>query len=153
MIKEYKSRWDIDFRYGDVEIALNGDGQEIRFTFMIAFFSVPSFFWLLLRLWDRKTDKFDIDGHGFAVQYYFNLLENLLFVEVLTYDENGQPIRCNYEFDFEKFVKAIDRGFAEYLKEQRNNGILPLKREEHSHPLSKQVIEEYEEFSAIINKM
>ncbi len=148
----YSCHFEIDYRYGDVEIKLNGDHQDIHFKFMIAFFSIPSFFFDLLRLWDGKTKKAEIDGFGFAVSYYFTVEEKNLFIEHLTKDENGQPNTNNYKFNFEKFVKAIDKGFSEYLQEQLSKGILPLKVEEHSHPLSKQVIKEYEELSTIINE-
>ncbi|MBU0904729.1 MAG: hypothetical protein R3328_01275 [Planococcaceae bacterium] len=147
----YSCHFEIDYRYRDVEIKLNGDHQEIHFKFMIAFYSIPSFFFVLLRLWDGKTKKTEIDGFGFAVRYYFNVEEKNLFIEHLTNDENDQPITKNYKFNFEKFVKAIDKGFSEFLQEQLSKGILPLKVEEHSHPLSKHVINEYEEFSTIIN--
>ncbi|MFJ5770157.1 hypothetical protein [Psychrobacillus sp. NPDC093180] len=119
---------------------------------MIAFVSIPSFFYVLLQLWNGKTNKTEIDGFGFAVRYYLTVEEKNLCIERLTFGENSQPIFYNYKFDFERFAKALDKGFSEYLQEQRNKGILPLKVEEHSHPLSKQVIKEYEEFSTIINE-
>jgi len=150
--KRYSCFFEMDYRSGDVFIQLKGDGQEIRFMFMIGFFSIPSFLFLLLRLWNGKTDKFEIDGFGYAVTYYFSLREKRLFVEQLIYNDNGQPITQSYLFDFEKFVKAIDRGFSIYVQEQYDKGILPLEKEEHTHPLSQQVLKEYGEFSAIINK-
>ncbi|WP_144512148.1 hypothetical protein [Bacillus sp. FJAT-22090] len=152
MEKQYTCRFDIDYRNGDVEIKLNGEGQDIYFKFMIAFVSIPSFFYVLLQLWNGKTNKTEIDGFGFAVIYYLTVEEKSLCIERLTFDENGQPIFYNYKFDFERFTKAVDKGFSGYLQEQRNEGILPLKVDEHTHPLSKQVIKEYEEFSTIINE-
>ena len=119
---------------------------------MIGFFSIPSFFEVLLQLWKGKTHKTDIDGFGFAVRYYLTIEEKNLYIEHLTYDENDQPVTYNYKFDFEKFAKALDKGFTQYLQEQSNKGILPLKNDEYSHPLSKHVIKEYKEFSTIINK-
>ncbi|MEK5146889.1 hypothetical protein MKX53_07590 [Psychrobacillus sp. FSL K6-4615] len=150
MGNQYTFRVDIDYINGDVEIKLNGDGQDISFTFCIAFVSIPSFFYVLLQLWNGKTNKTDIDGFGFAVRYYLTVEEKILCIERLTF-ENGKPIFYNYKFDFERFAKAIDKGFSEYLQEQRNKGVLPLKVE-HNHPLSKEVIKEYDEFSTIINE-
>jgi len=151
---QYACRFDIDLRRGDVEIKLNGDGQGIYFKFMVAFFSLPSFLFFLLQLWNGKTNKTEIDGFGFAVRYYFTVEDKDLLIEHLTIPdgENGQPITYNYKFNFEKFAKALDKGFSEYLQEQRSKGIIPLKVEEHSHPLANHVIEEYEEFSTIINE-
>ncbi|MFC4409047.1 hypothetical protein ACFOZY_01215 [Chungangia koreensis] len=152
MEAQYTCAFEIDYKHGDVEINVDGDGQQIRFTFMIAFFSIPTFFYLLLRLWKGKTNKTDIDGFGFAVSYYFTVQENELFIEHKTFDENDQPVTYKYKYDFEKFMKAIDQGFTKYLQEQREKGVLPLKVEEHTHPLSQQVIKEYGEFSAILNE-
>lgn len=151
MENQYTCRFDIDYRNRDVEIKLNGDGQDIHFKFMIAFVSIPSFFYVLLQLWNGKTNKTDIDGFGFAVRYYLTVEEKNLYIERLTF-ENGKPIFYNYKFDFERFAKALVKGFSEYLQEQRSKGILPLKVEEHTHPLSKEVIKEYDEFSTIINE-
>lgn len=152
MENQYTCRFDIDYRSGDVEIKLNGDGQDVYFKFMIAFFSIPSFFYVILQLWNGKTNKTEIDGFGFAVSYDLTVEEKNLFIEHFTYNENDQSTTYNYKFDFEKFAKALDKGFSEYLQEQRKKGIFPLKVEEHSHPLSKQVIKEYKEFSSIINE-
>ncbi len=152
MKNDYQSGFDINFNNGDVEIKFSGDGQVIHFKFMIAFYSIPTFFYVLLRLWRGKTNKAELDGFGFAVRYNFTLEETNLLIEHLTADENGKHSTYNYEFDFNKFVTAIDRGFSDCLQEQYSKGILPLKVEEHSHPLSKQVIEEYKEFSSIINE-
>ncbi|ATP40484.1 hypothetical protein CSE16_10735 [Solibacillus sp. R5-41] len=153
MENQYTCRFDIDFRNGDVEIKLNGEGQDIYFNFKIAFYSIPSFFFVLLHLWNGKTNKTEIDGFGFAVKYYLTVEEKNLCIEHLTYYKYDQPpITYNYKFDFEKFAKALYKGFSEYLQEQSKKGILPLKVEEPSHPLSKQVIKEYEEFSTIINE-
>jgi len=151
---QYACRFDIDLRRGDAKIKLNGDGQEVHFKFMVAFYSIPSFLFFLLQLWNGKTNNIEIDGFGFAVRYYFTLEDKDLLIEHLTFPdgENVPPIINNYKFNFENFVKAIDKGFSEHLQEQRSKGIIPLKVEEHSHPLAKHVIEEYEEFSTIINE-
>lgn len=47
---QYVCRFDIDLRRADIEIKLNGDGQEVLFKFMVAFFSFPSFLFYLLQL-------------------------------------------------------------------------------------------------------
>lgn len=146
----YTCCFDIDYRSGDVKIKLNGDGHEIEFTFMLGFFSIPWFFSMLLQLWNGKTNKTELDGFGIAVRYYFTVRENHLFIKHLTSDDNGHPTKFHYKFDFKKFVKAVDKGFSDYLEEQFSKGILPLKVEEHSHPLSRQVIEEYNQFSTSI---
>ncbi|MEK4245889.1 hypothetical protein MKZ20_11145 [Psychrobacillus sp. FSL K6-2684] len=159
MENQYVCRFDIDFRLGDIEIKLNGDGQEVLFKFMIAFFSFPSLLFFLLQLWNGKMNKTEISSFGFAVRYYFTVEDEDLLIEHSTYHEliehstyyEGEYITRNYKFNFENFVKAIDKGFSEYLQEQRSKGI-PIGVEEDSHPLSKQVIKEYEEFSTIINE-
>lgn len=153
MENQYVCRFDIDLRRADIEIKLNGDGQEVLFKFMVAFFSFPSFLFFLLQLWNGKTNKKEIDGFGFAVRYYLTVEDKDLLIEHLTFPdgESVQPITRNYKFNFEKFAKALDKGFSEYLQEQRSKGI-PIEVEEDSHPLSKQVIKEYEEFSTIINE-
>ena len=150
MENQYVCRFDIDFRLGDIEIKLNGDGQEVLFKFMIAFFSFPSLLFFLLQLWNGKMNKTEISSFGFAVRYYFTVEDEALLIEHSTYYD-GEYITRNYKFNFENFVKAIDKGFSEYLQEQRSKGI-PIGVEEDSHPLSKQVIKEYEEFSTIINE-
>ncbi|MBD7945837.1 hypothetical protein H9650_17150 [Psychrobacillus sp. Sa2BUA9] len=150
MENQYVCRFDIDFRLGDIEIKLNGDGQEVRFKFMIAFFSFPSLLFFLLQLWNGKMNETEISSFGFAVRYYFTVEDEDLLIEHSTYHDD-EYITRNYKFNFENFVKAIDKGFSEYLQEQRSKGI-PIGVEEFSHPLSKEVIKEYEEFSTIINE-
>jgi len=149
---QYTCNFDID-KYRDVRIKSNGDGQELEFTFMVPFVSIPHFFEVLLQLWTGKVNKTKIDGYGFAVTYYLTVEEKNLCVERLTSSEDGRkPIFRNYKFDFERFAKELDKGFSEYLQEQRNKGLFPLEVEEYSHHLSKEVIESYEEFSTIINE-
>ena len=80
----------------------------------------------------------------------FTVEDEDLLIEHSTYHD-GEYITRNYKFNFEKFAKALDKGFSEYLQEQRSKGI-PIGVEEDSHPLSKKVIKEYEEFSTIINE-
>ena len=152
MKNDYQCCFDINLNNDDVEIKFSGDDQVIHFKFMIAFYSIPTFLNILLHLWRGKTNKEELDGFGFPVKYYFTLEETNLLIEHLTDYENGKYSTYNYNFDFDKFVKAIDRGFSDYLQEQYSKGILPLKVDEHPHPLSKQVIEEYKEFSSIINE-
>ena len=149
MINDYQCCFDINLDTYEVEIKFSGDGQVIHFKFMIAYYSIPTFFYRLLRLWSGKTNKDELDGFGFAVRYNFTLEETNLLIEHLTGDDNCKYSTYNYKFDFDKFVQAIDRGFSDCLQEHYSKGILPL--DEDPHPLSKQVIKEYEEFSTIIN--
>lgn len=86
------------------------------------------------------------------MRYYLTIDESNLYIEHFTYDESDQHITYNYKLDFEKFAKALDKEFTQYLLEQSNKGILPLKIDEYSHPLSEHVIKKHEEFSTIINK-
>jgi len=93
-----------------------------------------------------------IDGFGFAVEYHFTKEERNVLIDHLIDYKDGEPIFIHYKFDFERFVKAIDQGFSDHLLEERKKGLFPLTVEEHTHPLSAQVIKEYQEFSAIINE-
>ena len=150
MKNDYQCCFDINMKNYDVEIKFSGDDQVIHFQFMIAYYSIPTFFYVLLRLWKGKTNKVDIDGFGISVRYYLTLEETDLLIEHLTDYENGKYKTYNYKFDFDKFVKAIDKGFSDCIPEQYSKGILTP---EHPHPFSKQVIEEYKEFSSIINEI
>ena len=115
MENQYVCRFDIDFRLGDIEIKLNGDGQEVLFKFMIAFCSFPSLLFFLLQLWNGKMNKTEISSFGFAVKYYFTVEDEDLLIEHSTFPD-GEPITRNYKFNFEKFAKALDKGFSEYLQ-------------------------------------
>ena len=151
---QYICIYDIN-KYRNAIIKFNGDGQELEFKFMIPFVSVPHFFHILLELWTGKVNKDNINGYGIAVEYYLTVDEKNLCVERRTSSEDGcKPIFHNYKFDFERFSKALDKGFSEYFQEQKNKGLypLPLEVDEYSHHLSNMVIEKYEEFSTIINK-
>lgn len=150
----YTIIYDID-KYRDARIKVNGDGQELELAFMIPAVSVPHFFHILLELWTGKVNKDNINGYGFAAEYYLTVEEKNLCVERLTSSEDGpRYIFHNYKFDFERFAKALDKGFSEYLQEQKNKGLypLPLEVDEYCHHLSNEVIEKFEEFSTIINE-
>ena len=150
MINDYQCCFDINLDTYEVEIKFSGDGQVIHFKFMIAYYSIPTFFYKLLRLWSGKTNKAELHGLVLRWRYNFTLEGTNLLIEHLTGDDNCKYSTYNYKFDFDKFVQAIDRGFSDCLQEKYSKGILPL--DEDPHPLSKQVIQEYEEFSTIINE-
>ncbi|WP_342560715.1 hypothetical protein NSQ95_08910 [Psychrobacillus sp. FSL W7-1457] len=154
MENQYTCIYDIN-KYRDAIIKFNGDGQELEFKFMIPFVSVPHFFHILLELWTGKVNKDNINGYGIPAEYYLTVEEKNLCVERLTSSEDSRkPIFHNYKFDFERFAKALDKGFSEYFQEQKNKGLypLPLEVDEYSHHLSNIVIKKYEEFSTIINE-
>ncbi|MEK4085791.1 hypothetical protein [Psychrobacillus sp. FSL K6-1415] len=154
MENQYKCIYDID-KYRDARIKINGDGQELEFTFMVTFVSVPHFFHILLQLWTGKVNKAEINGYGFAVTYYLTVEEKNLCVETLTFGNGAyKPIFTNYKFDFERFAKALAKAFSDYFQEQKNKGLypLPLEVDEYCHHLSNKVIENYEKFSTIINE-
>ena len=91
MENQYVCRFDIDLRRADIEIKLNGDGQEVLFKFMVAFFSFPSFLFYLLQLWNGETNKKEINGFGFAVQYNFTVEDEDLLIEHSTFPD-GEPL-------------------------------------------------------------
>ena len=150
MENQYTCIYDTDNKYRDARIKFNGDGQEVEFGFMMPFISVPSLLFFLLQLWNGETNQTEIMSFGFSVRYYFTVEDEDLLIEHSAYHDD-EYITRNYKFNFEKFAKALDKGFSEYLQEQRSKGI-PIGVEEFSHPLSKEVIKEYEEFSTIINE-
>lgn len=152
MQTDYRCIFDINYQNGDVTIIFHGDQKEIRFTFMLAFFSIPTFFNQLLCLWKGKITKAELDGFGFVTEYHFTVVEMKLFIKHLTDYEAGKYQTYHYEFDFEKFLKALEKGFSSYIDEQYENGRLPLRTEEFSHPLSPQVLKEFEDFSSTIKE-
>ena len=121
MINDYQCCFDINLDTYEVEIKFSGDGQVIHFKFMIAYYSIPTFFYSLLCLWSGKTNKAELDGFGFAVRYNFTLEETNLLIEYLTDDDSTY----NYKFDFDKFVQAIDRAFPIVFKNIILKGYYP----------------------------
>ncbi len=150
-MENYKCNYDINFDNGDVQIKLDGDDQVIHFKFAIGFFSIPFFFAILLQLWSGQTKKVELDGFGISVRYRCSVVNDNLLINYRYY-EKGAYCTSKYKFNLKHFVEAIDKGFSDYLKEQHSKGILPLKVEEYSHPLSRKVIEEYNQFSTAIRK-
>ncbi|WP_390288975.1 hypothetical protein [Ureibacillus sp. GCM10028918] len=70
--------------------------------------------------------------------------ENSLYIEHLTSDNDGQIVKSHLKFDFKKFLKAIDKGFSDYIDKQNTKGVIPIQMGE--------AIEGYNEFSNIIEK-
>jgi len=50
-----------------------------------------------------------------------------------------------------KYIMAVDKGFNKYTQQFYRDGKLPLEFCEMSHPLNKNVIKSYKEFSSLIN--
>lgn len=156
MKKDYECIFDINFQNGGVEIHVFGDGQVIKFEFMLAFIAIPWFFGTLLYLWTGKRQEVKMDGLGFAEKYQLNVEGKNLLIEHQTeyqspkyFYEKGTYSHYHYKFNFKQFVKAVDQGFSDYLKEQVQEG-RPIHIDETSYPLSSQVIEEYNTFSTTI---
>lgn len=149
-MEDYKCTFIAASPFDEFDIECKGECQELHFTLAIGFFSVPSFLYLLSRLWNGKTKVAEMDGFGNAVDYYFKLEEDRLFIEQIIFYDRGKESR-HYDFDFERFVRSVDQGLSDFIQKQRALGEYPMKEDNSPHFFEPKNMKEYKEFSSLVH--
>ncbi|MDQ0242944.1 hypothetical protein J2S09_000480 [Bacillus fengqiuensis] len=140
---------DIELEVGDVEVTVSGDEQILRISTGLAAMALPLFFSHLISFYKYEESKVKLENYGNGDYYLFIRDSNHIRIENVRRRPGRREI---YTFDFYKFVSAIDQGFKRYFRKMRADGLLPLQQEDDFHPLSKEVLEAYSNFSAILKK-
>lgn len=149
MNTNYSCFVEINLTGGDVTIEVDGDGQKFRFLSGVGFVALPNFFFVLSNFYKRDLYEVRLECHGNADYYDFSSDGNSLQIEHTShYTEQD---KYNYYFNLKNYVKAVDKGFYKYLQQFYEDGKFPLEFYEMSHPLNKNVLKAYNEFSALIN--
>lgn len=149
MHSNYNCFVEIKFSGGDVAIEVDGDGQKFRFLSGVGFVALPNFFFVLSNFYKSELNEALLDCYGNADYYSFSTDgKNMQINHISHYTEEEI---YTYIFDLSQYVMAVDKGFSEYLQKLHEEGLLPLKNEDMSHPLSEKVVKAYSKFSSIIN--
>lgn len=146
---EYYCVFHTDPSSGDIDIECRGDGEEIHFTMMIDYHSVPVLFSKLSRLWRGKAVENEMDGYGMAVNYYFKKEEERLLIRHEIRSSEGDFVH-HFNFDFARFTIALDQGMKDLIAHQTAMGNYPLPSSVSPDLLEEKNIKEYEAFSALI---
>lgn len=149
MKNEYYCVFHTDSSSGDIDIECRGEGQEIHFTMMIDYYSVPVLFFQLSRLWIGKTNETEMDGFGMAVDYYFKKEEDRLLIRHEVRSSEGDWVH-HYNFDFARFTIALDQGMKDLIAQERELGNYPLPSSVYTDLLEEKNIKEYEAFSMLV---
>lgn len=150
MENEYYCVFHTDPSSGDIDIECKGEGQEIHFTMMIDYHSVPVLFSKLSRLWSGKEVANEMDGYGMAVNYYFKKEEDRLLIRHEIRSSEGDFVHY-FNFDFARFAIALDEGMKDLIAQQRALGNHPLPSSVSPDLLEEKNIKEYEAFSTLIH--
>ncbi|MCM3758380.1 hypothetical protein M3197_12995 [Sporosarcina aquimarina] len=150
MENEYFCVFHTDPSSGDIDIECKGEGQEIHFTMMINYYSVPVLFFQLSRLWRGKEVETEMDGYGMAVVYYFKKEEDRMLIKHEIRSSEGDFVH-HFNFDFKRFAIALDHGMKELIEQQKALGNYPLPKSVLPDLLEEKNIQEYEAFSALIH--
>ncbi|WP_433959213.1 hypothetical protein [Cytobacillus horneckiae] len=149
MESEYQCSIDIRLIGGDIQFDVSSDTQFFSFKSGMGFVAIPHFFFTLLQFYKREIKEAHLDCHGNADYYKFSSDGITLFIEYIT-DYPKEEI-YKYQFNLEKYLEAVDRGFKRYLKQLEREGILPLKTQEFAHPLGADVLDAFYDFSSLLN--
>ena len=149
MNTDYTCFVEINLTGVDVAIEVDGDGQKFRFLSGIGFVALPNFFFVLSNFYKRELFEVRLDCHGNADYYEFTSDGNSLQIEHTSHYTEEE--KYNYTFKLKDYIMAVDKGFYKYTQQFYNDLKLPLEFCEMSHPLNKNVIKAYTEFSSIIH--
>jgi DNA-dependent RNA polymerase auxiliary subunit epsilon len=102
---------------GDVKMIIRDDKQEFEFITGVKDVVLPSFFSNLTSFIKGEIHSFSVDGYDTMTQYKFSRNGNrinILFKKRHTLKD--------YEFNVELFMKAIQKAFKAYFRQQRLGG-------------------------------
>lgn len=150
METDYQCFIDIRFSGGDIQFDVSSDTQLFSFKSGIGFVAIPHFFFTLSQLYKKEIKEAQLDCHGNADYYKLSSDGITLFIEHAT-DYPKEEIYNKYEFNLEKYLEAVDKGFKRYLKQLEREGIFPLKIQEFAHPLGDDVLNAFYDFSSLLN--
>jgi hypothetical protein len=142
---EYISKVKIDLDCGDVQITVSGDEQVFTFSSGLGSVILPQFFTLLSSFSSGKNSRGRLNSYGNSDYYNFVKDSSRIRIEYVRHQPGG---RDTYVFDLYKFVMAIDKAFSKLIKQLRREGVIPLKTEAIGHPLERNVLDAYKQFSS-----
>lgn len=139
---------DIDLSGGDIQFDVSTDTQLFSFKSGLGFMSIPNFLSTLSSLYKGELSEAQLDCHGNFDYYIFSTDGITLFIKHIGHYPEGI---FEYQFELRKYMEAIALGFQEYLKKVEQEGVLPLKTQEFSHPLSEDVLSSFNQFTSLVN--
>jgi hypothetical protein len=145
----YKCSIDIRLNGGDIKIDVSDGTQLFSFKSGVGFIAIPQFLVTLTQLYKGDVTEAQLDCIGNSDYYRFFRNGVNLFIEYTTHYPKENVYK--YQFDLEKYLEAIDKGFKRYLNELESEGVLPLKNQEFAHPLGDDVLIAFYEFSTQLN--
>ncbi|MGN7402376.1 hypothetical protein ACTHO0_21200 [Cytobacillus praedii] len=150
MESDYQCSIDISFISGDIQFDVWSDTKLFSFKSGLGFIAIPHFFFTLSQLYKSEIKEAQLDCHGNADYYKFYSDGITLFIEEHEIDYPKKEI-YKYQFNIEKYLEAVDKGFKKHLKQLERKGLLPLKTQEFAHPLGDDVLNAFYNFSSLIN--
>ncbi|MGG2027991.1 hypothetical protein AB1282_20020 [Gottfriedia sp. S16(2024)] len=149
MSSTYKGLVEIDLEDGEVNITVSGDEQDFTFSSGLGSVILPQLFLELSSLYNGKSSRVRLSNYGNSDYYNFVRDSNKIRIEQINHQPGGRDI---YSFNLYMFVSTIDKAFSKLLRHLHREGILALRFQDEAHPLCKNVLDKYNEFSSIIRK-
>ncbi|WP_129692438.1 hypothetical protein [Gottfriedia acidiceleris] len=152
MSSTYKGLVEIDLDDGEVNITVSGEQQDFTFTSDLGSVILPQLFLALSSLYNGKSSRVRLSNYCNSDYYNFVRNSNNIRIEQIKHQPGGRDF---YSFNLYMFVSTIDKAFSKLLRHLHREGILPLRfqdEEDEAHPLCKNVLDKYNEFSSIIRK-
>ena len=149
MNSAYKCVVDIDQDDGDIQFTVTGDGQIFILSSGLGSVVLPQFFSGLSSFYLERTSRMRLESYGNSDFYNFIRDSKKIRIEHVRHHPGGRDI---YNFNLEKFVTAIDRGFSKVLKNSHDKNKLTVISKEKHPPLGEDVVNAYQHYSHVLKK-
>jgi hypothetical protein len=106
---------------------------------------LPQLFSLLSSFYSEKDSRARLNSYGTSDYYNFVRDSARIRIDYVRHHSGG---RDTFVFDIYKFVIAIDKAFSKLIRRLHREGVFPLKNDEIGHPLDRNVLDSFNQFSS-----